>query len=62
MKSVIRFLLTLIPMIVLYGFVATIIWLGLHYGNGWVIAAGIIYMFACKCNISTNTDNERNEK
>ena len=58
MKQVIAFLLTLTPMIVLYGFVIALIWLGLHYRNGWVIAAGIIYMCAVKFNISTDNEKE----
>lgn len=55
MKSFISFLLTLAPMIIMYGFIITLVWLGLHYENGWVIAIGIIYMCAIKLNISTGT-------
>lgn len=41
MKDVIGFLLTLLPLVVLYVVGVALVWLGLSYDNGWVIAAGL---------------------
>lgn len=57
--NIIRFLLSLTPAIILYGVVIALVWLGLHYGNGWVIAAGLIYLVYIKFDISIGEDEKK---